>query len=123
MTGAAAPQRPSHESLAFCEERRIGIFRWLLGWKPSAPKRFHIEEVRYFLDGGTTIIVGRDGWWRRSITLTQHLLEDSDFFGMLHGRLYLGGYLVPMRGQLEREIIALLRRCVTELREQPPPAD
>src|SRR5207244_795839 len=35
------------------------------------------------------------------------------------GRLYLGGYLVPMRSELEQGIIALFRRYVAELREQP----
>jgi hypothetical protein len=100
----------------------MGIVGWLLGWKPRAPERLRIKEVQYFLDGGTTVILGWDRWWRRrSITLTQHLFEDNDFFGMQPGRLYLGGYLVPMRSALEQDIITLLRRCVAELREQPQP--
>jgi len=97
----------------------MGLVGWLLGWKAYVPERLRIKEVCYFLDGGTTVILGWDRWWRPwSITQTQHMFEDNRSLGE-PGRLYLGSYLVPMRSKLERDIIALLRRCVAELRERP----
>lgn len=96
----------------------MGIVGWLLGWKPRAPKRLRIKEIRYIRDGGTTMVLGWDSWWRRRwITLTQHLFDEIGEFGP-PGRLYMDWYLVPMRSELERDILALLRRCLAELRAE-----
>ena len=52
---------------------------------------------------------------RGKITLTQHVFACEK-----PGRLYLDEYEVPMRSELERDIVTLLRRCLAQLREQAP---
>ena len=97
------------------------VYHWHASRKQSAPRRLRITAVAHCRDGGTIVISGRDGWWPRDITLTQHLVPDSKHDGLDPGRLYLGRYQVPFRSKLERDVLALLRRCVTESRERPEP--
>jgi hypothetical protein len=50
----------------------------------------------------------------RHIDLRQHMFPQRNA-----GRLYLDGFRVPMRGDLEAALLRLLRRCLDDLRARP----
>lgn len=87
------------------------MFGWLFR-KPVVPDRLKVEDVRYWLDGGTTEVIGIDpAGSQRVIKLTQHLI--AQWGGV--GWLYLDRYKVPRRSQTEQAIVALLRSCLGQL--------
>lgn len=92
------------------------MFGWLFR-KPSAvPERLTVEATHYFLDGGTTVILGTDESGRqRSVRLTQHMFEQRGGVGWL----YLDRYRVPRRSDIERAVVRVLRASLEELRARP----
>jgi hypothetical protein len=104
---------------------------WLLSRRPPrVPERFTLAEGDCFLDGGTTVLRGTDERGRlRTIRLTQQSLPRCSWWDPPVGRLYVNGRLVPMRGDAERAVLAVLEAAVTEvltrlrLAPEPVPAD
>ncbi len=93
------------------------MFGWLFRRPPAVPDRLTVEDVDYFLDGGTTVVVGVDSDGRsRSIRLTQHMFKQRGGVGWL----YVDRRRVPRRGDAERAVVRLLRTCLEELRQRPP---
>jgi hypothetical protein len=87
------------------------------------PRRFRLERVECYLDGGTTILVGRDehGHQRR-IRLSQQTFVPMSWFDWSTGRLYVGWRRVPMRSSAETAILKLTERLVVE-QEAAGPAE
>jgi hypothetical protein len=81
------------------------VFGWMLRKSPIVPVQFAIEDVDFYLDGGTTEFIGRDEEGRlRHIRLTQHTFAKWGGAGWL----YLDNYRVPRRSAIERAIMFLL---------------
>jgi hypothetical protein len=92
------------------------VFGWLFRKSPTVPERFAIKDAHYFLDGGTTVMLGTDERGRRrSIQLTQHMFEQRGGVGWL----YLDRNRVPRRSDTERAILRVLRASLEELRQRP----
>jgi hypothetical protein len=92
------------------------VFGWLFRKPPTVPKHLTVEDVRYWLDGGTTEVIGADqDGKRRVIRLTQYLFPQWGGVGWL----YLDRYKVPRRSEIESAIVELLKACLTELKSRP----
>jgi hypothetical protein len=93
------------------------MFGWLFRRPPVVPEHLVVEDVHYYLDGGTTAVIGTDPHGqRRVIKLTQHMFSQRGGVGWL----YLDRYRVPRRSETERAVVAVLRACLDELRSRPP---
>lgn len=75
------------------------------------PKRLTIHGSAYFLDGGTTILQATDDEGREhSIMLVQHAFAHAGLsLNAIPGRLYFDDRLIPMRSELEAQVVQLLR--------------
>jgi hypothetical protein len=100
------------------------MFGWLLSrLPPRVPERFVLTDSENWLDGGTTTLHGTDERGRKpSIRLTQQLLPRMSWGDPPVGRLYVDGRLVPLRGEAERAVLAVLEAAVAEVRARPRPA-
>jgi hypothetical protein len=100
------------------------MFGWLLSRRPPrVPERFTLADGDYFLDGGTTVLRGTDERGRlRTIRLTQQSLPRCSWWDPPVGRLYVDGRLVPMRGDAERAVLAVLEAAVAEVLARLRPA-
>jgi hypothetical protein len=86
--------------------------------------RLTLFDCAYMLDGGSIFLNLRDrGGTEYGVTLMQHAFPDSkDTEGMLPGRLYADGELVPIRSPREAQILADLAAAVITPPPQEPPA-
>jgi hypothetical protein len=92
------------------------MFGWLFRKPPVVPDRLVVEKVQYFLDGGTTQIIGTDADGKqRVIGLSQHRFPRRGGVGWL----YLDGYKVRRRSPTEGAIVQLLRSVLAELKARP----
>src|SRR5215218_1452087 len=100
------------------------MIAWLLSrLPPRVPERFTLADGDYFLDGGTTVLRGTDERGRlRTIRLTQQSLPRCSWWDPPVGRLYVDGRLVPMRGDAERAVLAVLEAAVAEVLARLRPA-
>jgi len=96
----------------------MGLLGWLLSRKPRLPPSLRVTETHYLLDGGTTIIEAQDPSQKTwQITLTQHMIR-TGWFCRSPGRLYVEGYKIPFRSELEQELRRLLHASLEELRQR-----
>lgn len=83
------------------------------------PAQIRFIASFYLTDGGTIVLIGEDqGDTRHEITLYQSLLLNTIDPNKLPGRLYFNKQLVPVRSEMEQEIIDLLQTA--EIIEDPP---
>jgi hypothetical protein len=97
----------------------MGLLDWLWKKKSStvALGKLVLHTSQYCLDGGTTILKGIDESNRdREVMLVQSMFQEMREFG-IPGRLYLDGELVPVRSELESQVLAMLR--ASEIRSIP----
>jgi hypothetical protein len=87
------------------------------------PKTLTVHNSAFALDGGTTALQAIDEAGREhGVMLVQHAFpEPSPSLGAVPGRLYFDGELVPMRSDLETQLLALLRAA--EVRYSGPLPD
>ena len=88
----------------------MGLFDWFRTKKPPVPPAsLVLRSSEYFLDGGTAILTGTDELGReRAVMLVQRAFPESGSFGIA-GRLYLDGEPVPVRSELESQVLTVLR--------------
>lgn len=87
------------------------------------PRRFRLERVECYFDGGTTILVGRDEHGhRRRIRLSQQTFAPMSWFDWSIGRLYVGWRRVPIGSRAETAILKLTEQLVVE-QEAAGPAE
>ena len=88
----------------------MGLLDWFRRKRPPAPlARLVLRSSQYFLDGGTTVLTGTDERGReRAVMLVQNAFADGNTFG-IPGRLHLDGEPVPVRSELESQVVAALR--------------
>jgi hypothetical protein len=74
------------------------------------PEKLTFVEGFYFTDGGSIVLLADapDGA-RRQITLGQHRFLEVYDPNVLPGRLYLDHLLIPVRSELEAQVLALLQ--------------
>jgi|GEM_PF-1382022 len=79
----------------------------------ALPGRLTIHDSAYALDGGTTFLDATDETGRKhSVALIQHAFPQPDpSLDEVPGRLYFDDELVPMRSELETQVLALLRKA------------
>ncbi len=93
---------------------------WLFRQSPVVPDHLTVKDVIYFLDGGTTVVVGSDERGNEhQVALGQHLFENRGWFSRGVGWLDIDGYRVPRRSELEAAVVRLLRASLEELRSRP----
>lgn len=82
-----------------------------------------VRNSVYALDGGTTVMRAMDEASREHVVmLVQHSCpQPSPSLEAVPGRMYFDGELVPMRSELERRVLALLRAA--EVRYSEPASD
>jgi len=75
------------------------------------PKRLKLHESLYALDGGTCCLIGADesGQAHEVLLAQDDFLDMDDALDLIPGRLYFNGESVPIRGELESQVLALLR--------------
>ncbi len=85
------------------------------------PASLTIYDCAYALDGGTTVLEARDeAGGERSVVLVQHLFPQPDpSLDELPGRLYFDDELVPLRSELEAQVLALLRQADVRCSDSP----
>jgi hypothetical protein len=94
----------------------MGLLDWFRRERSPAsveavPTKLVLRSSQYFLDGGTTVLIATDAGGReRSVMLVQSLLPGNGSFGTL-GRLHLDGKPVPVRSELESQVLAALREA------------
>lgn len=96
----------------------MGLFDWFRRKRsPTPPTRLVLQSSQYFLDGGTTVLTGTDERGReRAVMLVQNAFAGGNTFG-IPGRLHLDGEPVPVRSELESQVVAALRAA--EVRHTP----
>ncbi|HKB40228.1 MAG TPA: hypothetical protein VKD72_27610 [Gemmataceae bacterium] len=88
----------------------------------ATPKQLTLHSSAYCLDGGTVLLTGTDEDGRaHAVMLVQNRFPGGNTCG-IPGRLYFDDELIPLRSDLESEVLALLRaadvRCIPEASEQ-----
>jgi len=84
------------------------------------PTKLTVHNVAYAPDGGTTVLQAIDETGREcAVMLVQHAFpQPSPSLGLLPGRLYFDGGLIPMRSDLEAGVLSLLRDSEVRYSEQ-----
>jgi len=92
----------------------------LFGGKGALPRRIVVRDCAYALDGGTIHLTATDEAGREfGIRLVQHAFpRSSPSTNVIPGRLYVGSRLVPMRSELEAQVLRLLSEATVQA---PPP--
>src|SRR5262245_43550965 len=85
------------------------------------PKRLVVSDCAFYLDGGTIVLTcsGELGA-SHVIMLVQSMFPDGNTCG-IPGRLYFDDELIPIRSELESQLLSLLRDA--ELRYVPRPGE
>jgi len=96
----------------------MGLFNWFRWiWPLAPPARLVLRSSEYHLDGGTAVLLGSDEQGHeREVMLVQSMFPQSRLSG-IPGRLYLDGRPVPVRSELESQVLAVLRAA--EVRYTP----
>jgi hypothetical protein len=82
------------------------------------PKTLLLRGSSFWLDGGTTHLNCTDeAEQSHTVMLVQRAFTGGNTFG-IPGRLYFDGELVPLRSDVESQLLGLLR--VAEVRYMPP---
>lgn len=73
------------------------------------PEKLAIIEGFYFTDGGSIVLIAEEpDSTRHQITLVQHLFLESVDPNMTPGRLYFNHLMIPVRSEMEANLISLL---------------
>ncbi len=84
----------------------------------TLPKSLVLRSSQYWMDGGTASISGTDETEQSHVVmLVQSAFPWGNTFG-IPGRLYFDDELVPLRSELESQVLAVLRAA--EVRDIPP---
>ena len=84
------------------------------------PEKLTFFEGLYFTDGGSTVLIGTapDGA-QHQITLAQHLFLEIFDPNLIPGRLYFDHLMVPVRSEMEEQVIACIQASEIEADEPP----
>src|SRR5262245_12112126 len=83
------------------------------------PKRLRVHRSEFYFDGGTVLLPCTDEAEQSHVVmLVQSLFPNGRTFG-IPGRLYFDDEAVPVRSEVEAQLLALLR--VAEVRYIPRP--
>ncbi len=86
------------------------------------PEKITLVDGYYFTDGGSIVLIAETpDSNRRQITLGQHRILEYYDPNVLPGRLYWDSQLVPVRSELEADLIALLETSEIAPGEPPEP--
>lgn len=74
------------------------------------PGKLTFVDGYYFTDGGSIVLIGEEpDKTRHQITLAQHRFLEIFDPKLLPGRLYFNHLMVPVRSEMEAELIALVQ--------------